>query len=66
VTISQDDGIYVLLKEVMDNAVDEYMMCYGKKIDVAINGNEVRVRDYGRGIPLGKVTESCLEDEHRC
>lgn len=54
---SQDDGIYVLLKEVMDNAVDEYMMCYGKKIDVAINGNEVRVRDYGRGIPLGKVTE---------
>jgi len=54
---SQDDGIYVLVKEVMDNAVDEYMMCYGKKIDVAINGNEVRVRDYGRGIPLGKVTE---------
>jgi topoisomerase IV subunit B len=54
---SQDDGIYVLIKEVMDNAVDEYMMCYGKKIDVAINGNEVRVRDYGRGIPLGKVTE---------
>jgi topoisomerase-4 subunit B len=54
---SQDDGIYVLLKEVMDNAIDEYMMCYGKKIDVAINGNEVRVRDYGRGIPLGKVTE---------
>jgi topoisomerase-4 subunit B len=54
---SQDDGIYVLLKEVMDNAVDEYMMCYGKKIDVSINGNEVRVRDYGRGIPLGKVTE---------
>jgi len=55
---SQDDGIYVLLKEVMDNAVDEFMMGYGKKIDVAINGNEVRVRDYGRGIPLGKVTEA--------
>ena len=55
---SQDDGIYVLLKEVMDNAVDEYMMGFGKKIDVAINGNEVRVRDYGRGIPLGKVTEA--------
>jgi len=54
---SQDDGIYVLLKEVMDNAVDEYMMCYGKKIDVLISGNEVRVRDYGRGIPLGKVTD---------
>ncbi|MDP4222179.1 MAG: DNA topoisomerase IV subunit B [Bacteroidota bacterium] len=55
---SQDDGVYVLLKEVMDNAVDEYMMGFGKKIDVAINGNEVRVRDYGRGIPLGKVTEA--------
>jgi topoisomerase IV subunit B len=55
---SQDDGIYVLLKEVMDNSVDEYMMGFGKKIDVAINGNEVRVRDYGRGIPLGKVTEA--------
>lgn len=54
---SQDDGIYVLLKEVMDNSVDEFMMSYGKKIDVSINGNEVRVRDYGRGIPLGKVTE---------
>ncbi len=55
---SQDDGIYVLLKEVMDNAVDEYMMGFGKKIDVSINGREVRVRDYGRGIPLGKVTEA--------
>lgn len=55
---SQDDGIYVLLKEVMDNAIDEYMMGFGKKIDVSINGKEVRVRDYGRGIPLGKVTEA--------
>ncbi len=55
---SQDDGIYVLLKEVMDNSVDEYMMGFGKKIDVSINGKEVRVRDYGRGIPLGKVTEA--------
>ena len=54
---SQDDGIYVLLKEVMDNSIDEFMMSYGKKIDVSINGSEVRVRDYGRGIPLGKVTE---------
>ncbi|MBN2665256.1 MAG: type IIA DNA topoisomerase subunit B [Bacteroidales bacterium] len=54
---SQDDGIYVLLKEVMDNSVDEFMMSYGKKIDVTISGSEVRVRDYGRGIPLGKVTE---------
>ena len=55
---SHDDGIYVLLKEVMDNAIDEYMMGFGKKIDVSINGREVRVRDYGRGIPLGKVTEA--------
>jgi len=55
---SQDDGIYVLLKEVMDNAIDEYMMGFGKKIDVSINGREVRVRDYGRGIPLGKVTDA--------
>ena len=55
---SQDDGVYVLLKEVMDNALDEYMMGYGKKIDVSINGKEVRVRDYGRGIPLGKVLDA--------
>ncbi len=55
---SQDDGIYVLLKEVMDNAVDEYMMGFGKKIDVSINGREVRVRDFGRGIPLGKVVDA--------
>ena len=55
---SQDDGIYVLVKEVMDNAVDEYMMGFGKKIDVSINGREVRVRDYGRGVPLGKVLDA--------
>lgn len=55
---SQDDGIYVLLKEVMDNSVDEYMMGYGKKIDVEITDKEVRVRDYGRGIPLGKVLDA--------
>jgi topoisomerase-4 subunit B len=54
---SLDDGIYVLLKEVMDNAIDEYMMGYGRKIDVSINGSEVRIRDYGRGIPLGKVLD---------
>jgi len=54
---SLDDGIYVLLKEVMDNAIDEYMMGYGRKIDVSIIGKEVRVRDYGRGIPLGKVLD---------
>jgi topoisomerase-4 subunit B len=55
---SQDDGIYVLLKEVMDNAIDEYMMGFGKKIDVTIIGKEVKVRDYGRGIPLGKVIDA--------
>jgi topoisomerase-4 subunit B len=55
---SQDDGVYVLLKEVMDNAVDEYMMGFGKKIDVSITGKEVKVRDYGRGIPLGKVLDA--------
>ncbi|MGQ9619826.1 MAG: DNA topoisomerase IV subunit B [Bacteroidales bacterium] len=55
---SQDDGIYVLLKEVMDNSVDEYMMGYGKKIDVTITDREVSVRDYGRGIPLGKVLDA--------
>ena len=52
-----DDGIYVLLKEVIDNAVDEFIMGYGKKIDVSIKDNRVRVRDYGRGIPLGKVID---------
>jgi topoisomerase IV subunit B len=55
---SQDDGVYVLLKEVMDNALDEYMMGFGKKIDVSITGKEVRVRDWGRGIPLGKVLDA--------
>ncbi len=54
---SQDDGIYVLLKEVLDNSIDEYMMGNGRKIDVSIEGKEVRIRDYGRGIPLGKVLD---------
>jgi topoisomerase-4 subunit B len=52
-----DDGIYVLLKEVLDNAVDEYMMGYGKSIDITIDEGVVTVRDYGRGIPLGKVVD---------
>ncbi|MDX9810904.1 MAG: DNA topoisomerase IV subunit B [Bacteroidales bacterium] len=55
---SRDDGIYVLIKEVMDNAIDEHMMGFGKKIDVSIDGREVRIRDFGRGIPLGKLTEA--------
>ena len=52
-----DDGIYVLLKEVVDNAVDEFISGFGRKIDVAIDANRVGVRDYGRGIPLGKIVE---------
>ena len=54
---SQDDGIYVLIKEVLDNSVDEYMMGFGKVIDIVINENFVKIRDYGRGIPLGKVKD---------
>lgn len=53
-----DDGIYVLLKEVMDNSVDEFMMGFGRKIDVAVNNELVSVRDYGRGIPLGKLKDA--------
>ncbi|MDP4277919.1 MAG: ATP-binding protein, partial [Bacteroidota bacterium] len=54
---SADDGIYVLLKEVLDNSIDEYMMGYGKNIDVKIDEGLVSVRDYGRGIPLGKTLD---------
>ena len=52
---SQDDGIYVLMKEVLDNSVDEYMMGFGKKIEITNEQGIIRVRDYGRGIPLSKV-----------
>jgi topoisomerase-4 subunit B len=52
-----DDGVYILLKEVVDNAIDEYIMGHGKKVDVTIDGDLVTVRDYGRGIPLGKVID---------
>nr|WP_314289477.1 DNA topoisomerase IV subunit B [uncultured Capnocytophaga sp.] len=54
---SADDGIYVLLKEVLDNSIDEFIMGAGKTIEVKINDNKVDVRDYGRGIPLGKVVD---------
>ncbi|RIA09812.1 topoisomerase-4 subunit B [Flavobacteriaceae bacterium MAR_2010_72] len=54
---SPDDGIYILLKEVLDNSIDEYVMGAGKTIEVSIQGNKVIVRDYGRGIPLGKVVD---------
>ena len=52
-----DDGIYVLVKEVMDNSIDEFVMGNGKKIEIKIEGEEVVIRDYGRGIPLGKVKD---------
>ncbi len=53
-----DDGIYILLKEVIDNAVDEFIMGFGKRVDIALSEDgRCRVRDYGRGIPLGKVVE---------
>ncbi len=52
-----DDGIYILLKEVIDNSVDEFIMGYGDRIVINIKDNRVKVRDYGRGIPLGKVIE---------
>ncbi len=54
---AQDDGIYVLVKEVIDNCIDEHMMGYGKTIDVKITDHRVEIRDYGRGIPLGKVVD---------
>ncbi|MEO5977230.1 MAG: DNA topoisomerase IV subunit B [Chryseolinea sp.] len=54
---SKDDGIYVLVKEVVDNCIDEHMMGYGKSIDIKITDQRVVVRDFGRGIPLGKVVD---------
>lgn len=54
---SADDGIYILVKEVIDNSIDEHVMGYGKTIEVKISDHKVQVRDYGRGIPLGKVID---------
>jgi len=54
---SADDGIYILLKETIDNAIDEFVMGAGKSIEISIQGDKVIVRDYGRGIPLGKVVD---------
>ena len=54
---SADDGIYILLKEVLDNSIDEFVMGAGKTIEISIQGTKVIVRDYGRGIPLGKVVD---------
>ena len=54
---SADDGIYVLLKEIMDNSIDEHVMGNGKHIDIKIEEGKASIRDFGRGIPLGKVLE---------
>src|SRR5690606_16106205 len=54
---AQDDGNYVLVKEILDNSIDEHMMGYGRSIEVKISEHKVEVRDYGRGIPLGKVID---------
>lgn len=54
---SPDDGIYVLVKEVIDNCIDEFTMGYGKTVELAIEGKQVTIRDFGRGIPLGKVVD---------
>jgi len=54
---SHDDGIYILLKEVVDNCIDEFVMGHGKTIDIKVSDQKVTVRDYGRGIPLGKVVD---------
>ncbi len=52
-----DDGIYVLMKEVIDNCIDEHTMGYGKQVEISIQGKAVSIRDYGRGIPLGKIVD---------
>src|SRR3989339_1756144 len=54
---SHDDGIYVLLKEIIDNSIDEFVMGHGNLIEVTVTDKEVTIRDYGRGMPLGKVIE---------
>ena len=54
---SPDDGIYILLKEIIDNSIDEFVMGHGKTIEVKVSDNKATVRDYGRGIPLGKVID---------
>ena len=54
---SKDDGIYILLKEIIDNSIDEYVMGYGKTIDIKVNDSRAVIRDYGRGIPIGKLID---------
>jgi topoisomerase IV subunit B len=59
---SPDDGIYLLLKEVIDNAIDEFIMGYGKRVDITMEDGVMSIRDYGRGIPLGKVLDCAAKD----
>jgi len=54
---AKDDGIYVLVKEIVDNSIDEYMMGHGKRIEISVSERRVEIRDFGRGIPLGKVID---------
>lgn len=54
---SFDDGIYILLKEVLDNCIDEFVMGHGKKVEITVKGPRVEIRDFGRGVPLGKVID---------
>ena len=54
---AHDDGIYILIKEIIDNSIDEFVMGNGKKIELSIKDKTVTIRDYGRGIPLGKVID---------
>ena len=55
---SPDDGIYILIKEVLDNSIDEFVMGHGKQVEISVSDEgEIRIRDYGRGIPLGKVVD---------
>ena len=58
-----DDGIYVLLKEIIDNSIDEFIMGEGKRVEITRDGATVTVRDYGRGIPLGKLID-CVSEMH--
>lgn len=55
---SADDGIYILLKEIIDNSVDEFVMKAGKRIEIKMDDGKVSIRDFGRGIPLGKVIDA--------
>ena len=57
-TAHPDDGIYVMFKEIVDNAVDEFIMGNGRRVDISINETTFTIRDYGRGIPQGKLIEA--------